>query len=150
LFLEGPRQISRPLTSDLILGEVLLPARHIIEIATLLFLRTAKREKIYPGRSARRQIRGCGYRIVSVQCTWPLIFWPRTRQIWVDCLFPGTGRFPMTREKEGRRSESGSWRGWIACSMPKGLNRWVWTRSRPRSASARKRSIGISHRGTTW
>jgi hypothetical protein len=27
----------------------------------------------------------------------------------------------MTREKEGRRSESGSWRGWIACSMPKGL-----------------------------
>jgi hypothetical protein len=32
------------------LGEVLLSARHIVEIATLLFLRTAKREKLYPGR----------------------------------------------------------------------------------------------------
>jgi hypothetical protein len=36
--------------SDLILGEVLLSARHIVEIATLLFLQTAKREKFYPGR----------------------------------------------------------------------------------------------------
>jgi hypothetical protein len=50
---------------DLILGEVLVSARHIVEIATLLFLQTAKREKIYPGRPARRQIQGFGYRIVS-------------------------------------------------------------------------------------
>jgi hypothetical protein len=35
--------------SDFILGEVLLSARRIVEIARLLFLRTAKREKRYPG-----------------------------------------------------------------------------------------------------
>jgi hypothetical protein len=50
LFLEGPWQTSRTLMSDLILGEVLLSARHIVEIATLLLLQTAKREKLYPGR----------------------------------------------------------------------------------------------------
>src|ERR1700731_2741535 len=38
------------LMSDLILGEVLLSARHLVEIATLLFLQTPKREKFYPGR----------------------------------------------------------------------------------------------------
>ena len=38
------------LMSDSILGEVLLSARHLVEIATLLFLQTAKREKFYPGR----------------------------------------------------------------------------------------------------
>jgi hypothetical protein len=36
--------------SDSILGEVLLSARHLVEIATLLFLQSAKREKFYPGR----------------------------------------------------------------------------------------------------
>ena len=36
--------------SDSILGEVLLSARHLVEIATLLFRQTAKREKFYPGR----------------------------------------------------------------------------------------------------
>jgi hypothetical protein len=50
LFLEGPWQISRTPMSDLILGEALLSARHLVEIATLLFLQTAKREKFYPGR----------------------------------------------------------------------------------------------------
>jgi hypothetical protein len=50
LFLEGPWQIFRTLMSDFILGEVLLSARHIVEIATLLFRQTAKREKLYPKR----------------------------------------------------------------------------------------------------